>query len=201
MIGGTARKSSIATLLSMIIFGYSQPGICATADLAREGDELLGKPAPELQDLTWLNSPALSMKSLRGHVVLIRFWLIDCPYCKATAPALNYLHEKYANQGLVVIGVHHPKSDAARNIDLVRKGAAELGFKFPVATDDHWTTVNSFWLANNKRTYTSATFLIDKQGKIRWIHPGGEIRMEYGSAKLSEFENLEREIQNLLSEK
>jgi peroxiredoxin len=200
MISSSAMNLKLATLLSMFVFSYSQPAIRAAADPAREGDELLGKPAPQLQDLTWLNSPALSMKDLRGHVVLIRFWLIDCPYCKSTAPALNYLYDKYGKQGLVVIGVHHPKSDAARDLDRVRKGAGELGFKFPIATDDHWTTVNSYWLANNKRSYTSASFLIDKQGRIRWIHPGGEIRMEYGSAKLSEFENLEREIQILLAE-
>ncbi len=190
-------QSAILAVLAAI--GLGQVKAQAAGD--QEGAELIGQKAPEFQNLTWLNSPPLTIKSLRGQVVLIRFWLIDCPYCRTTAPALNYLFQKYRSRGLVVIGIHHPKSEAAHNLELVRKGAEELDFQFPLASDNQWSTVKSFWLSGHNRSYTSASFLLDKQGQICWIHPGGEIRMEYGRAKLSEFEMLEREIQKLLVEK
>jgi peroxiredoxin len=164
-----------------------------------EGAELIGQPAPEFSQLKWLNCPPLTLAELRGKVVLMRFWLIDCPYCQRTAPALNELLDKYGKDGLVVIGIHHPKSDHAKEESPVRKGAEELHFKFPLAMDNSWATVNAYWLAKRKRTYTSATFLIDKHGIIRWIHPGGEIIRD-DSSQGSAFASLEQTIKDLLIE-
>src|ERR1700722_1351067 len=82
---------------------------------AQEGKELIGQQAPEFSGLKWLNTPPLSMQSLHGKVVLIRFWLIDCPLCSGSAQALNEIYEKYRNKGVVVIGIHHPKSEPAHN--------------------------------------------------------------------------------------
>lgn len=98
-----------------------------------EGAELIGKPAPGLSGLTWLNSGPLRIEDLRGKVVLIRFWLVGCPYCENTAPALAGLHGKYGGDGLVVIGIHHPKSERTKDDALVLKAAKGLGFGFPVA--------------------------------------------------------------------
>lgn len=141
---------------------------------AREGSELIGTKAPDLSGLTWLNSEPLGIKELRGKVVLIRFWLIDCPYCENTAPSLVELYDKYGDEGLVVIGIHHPKSEKARDRELVMSRAEKLGFKFPIAQDDDWKVINEYWLGGSKRSYTSSSILIDKNGIIRFVHDGGE---------------------------
>ena len=93
----------------------------------REGKELLGTPAPAWNPKKlWLNSKPLSLEDLRGKVVLVRFWLVECPLCERTAPALNNLYKKYRKRGLEIIGFHHPKSRRSAggiSVDVFRKGA------------------------------------------------------------------------------
>ena len=57
--------------------------------IAKEGDELIGKPAPEWGTLEWMNSQPLTLNELADKVVLIRWWTETCPFCAASAPALN----------------------------------------------------------------------------------------------------------------
>ncbi len=138
-------------------------------------DKLIGQSAPEWQVTNWMNSPALHLKDLRGKVVLVRWWTApNCPYCRATAPALNEFYERYHAQGLEVIGFYHHKSPEPLEVETVRKYATKFGFKFPVAVDSDWKTLHQWWLDGGQRDFTSVSFLIDRQGVIRHIHPGGE---------------------------
>jgi peroxiredoxin len=149
-----------------LLFGTSQ---------LSAADKMIGQPAPEWQVSDWMNSPALHLKDLRGKVVLVRWWTApDCPYCRATAPALNEFFEKYHDQGLEVIGFYHHKSPEPLQIEAVRKYAAKFGFKFPVAVDSDWKTLHQWWLDGGQRDFTSVSFLVDRHGVIRHIHPGGE---------------------------
>src|SRR5262245_33780823 len=59
-----------------------------------EGRELLGTSAPEWKGIRWIQGGPLDLSALRGKVVLLRFWLIDCPYCEKTAPALREFWSK-----------------------------------------------------------------------------------------------------------
>src|SRR6185503_19440795 len=95
--------------------------------------------------------------------------------CRHTAPALVEMDRRFRDKGLVVIGIHHPKEPASRNAEVWRKVADEYGFQFALAQDQEWATVKSWWLEREKQhSFTSATFLVDRAGKIRWLHPGGE---------------------------
>lgn len=162
--------------VGLLIAVFAALGVCqaGTPYAPREGRELIGKPAPEFVGLQWIDPEQrpLTMRDLRGKVVLVRFWLRDCPFCSATAPALNRLQTDFGSQGLQVIGIHHPKSEAAREVDYVWEGARNLGFKFPVAMDNDWQTLRRWWLTRH-RGYTSATLLVDRRGIIRWVHDGG----------------------------
>ena len=166
-----------------------------------EGAELIGRPAPALSGLTWLNSEPLSIEGLRGKVVLIRFWLVGCPYCKNSAPALAELYEKYGGDGLVVIGIHHPKSERTRDDALVLKAAKGLGFEFPVAQDRDWKVINAYWLGGARRSYTSSSILIDKKGIIRFVHDGGEFYSSEDNpdADLA-YKTIDAKIRELLAE-
>jgi peroxiredoxin len=171
--------------------GYSDCGRAAEADLkkressktyefAPEIKALIGTPAPEFaDDLQWANCPPLTMAKLRGHPVFIRFWYRNCAMCQATAPVMNELYDDYAKDGLVVIGIHHAKTSLGDKISDVAKAAEEAGFKFPVAVDNSWHTVSSFWIRSASRAYSSASFLIDKNGIIVWGHDMG--RLEKGT--------------------
>src|SRR5437762_15628 len=72
--------------------------------VASAADKLIGTKPPEWQVTHWLSSAPLRLKELRGKVVLVRWWTApDCPYCKASAPALNEFYDKYHAAGLEVI--------------------------------------------------------------------------------------------------
>jgi len=165
-----------------------------------DGAELIGKPAPDLRLEHWLNSPALNTSDLRGHVVLLRWFTDGCPLCAATAPALIKLENEFGNRGFTVIGVFHPKPAGDWNVDRARNAAASLGFAFPVALDGDWSALKRWW--PGARDYTSVSFLVDKRGTIRYVHPGGEYHeAETGHALCRrDFKDIEANIRKLLAE-
>ena len=67
-------------------------------------------PAPELKGIrAWINSEPLTIKELRGKVVLVDFWTYSYVNCIRTFPYLREWNAKYADDGLVIIGVHTPE--------------------------------------------------------------------------------------------
>jgi peroxiredoxin len=147
---------------------------------AAEGAELLGRAAPPWRVEHWINSRPLELAALRGRVVLVRFWTApDCPFCSASAPALNDFHARYAEHGLTVIGFYHHKGGGPLDARDVERYARLFGFRFPVAIDPDWQTLRAYWL-DAPRRFTSASFLIDRRGVIRHVHAGG--KYEHGDA-------------------
>jgi thiol-disulfide isomerase/thioredoxin len=150
------------------------------------GDDLIGSAALPFRFEAWLNSAPLTLQELRGNVVLVRWWTDTCPFCASSAPALRALHEEYADRGLKVIGVFHPKAGRDDPLDVARvqRTVAARQFVFPVAIDWNWRegTLKDWWLGGVERPATSVTFILDKAGIIRFIHPG----MEYHDANGSE---------------
>lgn len=141
---------------------------------AADGGTLVGTAAPAWTVEHWLNSSPLTLEELRGDVVLVRWWTApECPFCTATAPSLNDFHARYAQRGLRVIGFYHHKSRSALNTADVERYTKLFGFQFPVAIDPEWTTLRTWWLGSSRR-YTSVSFLIDRRGIIRFVHPGGQ---------------------------
>ncbi|MEX1366365.1 MAG: TlpA disulfide reductase family protein [Nannocystaceae bacterium] len=142
---------------------------------SRGGRDRVGQPAPAWGPMQWLLSDPLSLSDLRGRVVLIRFWTDTCPFCRATAPALAELDADYRERGVSVIGMYHPKP---RGAEPTRQHVAEVvegwGWRFPVALDLDWSVLDAFWLADADREYTSVSFVLDRQGVIRYVHPGPE---------------------------
>jgi peroxiredoxin len=160
--------------LSIKVSLFLLPACLGAASLAHAEEKLLGTPAREWQLTDWLNSRPLTLKGLRGKVVLVRWWTGEgCPFCAATAPALREFHSQYAARGLVVVGVYHHKGKGPHKKETVKKWVQEFGFRFPVALDPDWQTLKRWWLNDGRRKWTSVSFLIDRKGVIRHIHPGG----------------------------
>jgi peroxiredoxin len=152
-------------------------GCLSVSPAASAESKLIGTTAKEWQLTDWINSKPLSVKALRGKVILVRWWTGDgCPFCAATAPALREFHAQYAAKGLIVIGVYHHKTRGPLKTEKVRQYVKEFGFHFPVATDPGWRTLKSWWLNGPNRKWTSVSFLIDRKGVVRHIHPGGSYR-------------------------
>jgi peroxiredoxin len=162
------------SLLALVAMGISPPAHGPETWIPKEGRELIGTRAPEWRGIRWLQGGPLSLADLRGKVVLLRFWLIDCPYCERSAPALRAWSDAYGDRGLVVVGLHHPKSEAARDPAAVERAARTYGFDFPVGLDNDWTTIRAYGVGRIFHDFTSVSFLIDRSGIIRFIHDGGE---------------------------
>ena len=123
--------------------------------------------APELANGAWINSEPLTLKSLHGRVVLIEFWTFACYNCRNTLPTVIKWDSQYRDQGLTIIGVHTPESDLESNLNDVRREVAELGIKYPVVTDNDYST----WKAYGVEAWPTL-FVLDKQGRVRWTHVG-----------------------------
>ena len=78
---------------------------CLVLQSAAMADVPAGGPAPEISGESWINSPPLSLAALRGKVALVEFWTFACWNCQHVEPQLKRWHERYAEKGLVIVGV------------------------------------------------------------------------------------------------
>lgn len=142
-------------------------------------------PMPDLSGAVgWINSPALSSKSLRGKVVVIDFWTYSCINCLRALPYVEGWAAKYKDNGLVVIGVHTPEFAFEKERANVEKAVRDLKIGYPVAIDSDYR----IWQAFNNH-YWPAHYFIDGKGRIRYHHFGE-----------GEYDESERVIQQLLKE-
>lgn len=165
------------------------PGVVITILLAgwfslRSADAMVGKPAPDIANPTWLNSAPLRMSDLRGKVVMVEFWTFGCYNCRNVEPYVKEWHRQFADQGFVVIGVHSPEFSHEREVENVKRYLKEHDIRFPVPIDNEFSTWNRY---GNR--YWPAMYLIDKRGIIRYVKIG-----EGG------YRETERQIQVLLAE-
>jgi peroxiredoxin len=178
--------------------------LAAATDPEAAGAELIGTKAPGWKGVEWLNTKPLRLEDLRGKVVLVRWWTDTCPYCRRSAPALNEFHARYARRGLIVIGMYHPKPiDRSITASEIRAAAQERGFGFPIAIDRGWSVLRRWWLDGGRRSATSVSFLIDRRGVIRHIHPGPAFHREVvrGDEQPSrDFVELNRMIDQVLND-
>ena len=117
----------------------------------------------------WVNSEELVLAELQAEnkVVLIDFWTYTCINCIRTLPYLKQWHDKYADRGLVIIGIHTPEFEFEKSLDNVKEAIEGFEIKYPVVQDNNYWTWNAF---NNR--YWPAKYLIDKDGYIRYSHFG-----------------------------
>ncbi len=191
------RRLTLALLLfaPVVVSGTTAP----------DGQDRVGVTAPEFKLQKWINSTPLEVGDLRNKVVLVRWWTDMCDLCAATAPALRKLQEKYGSQGFQVIGVFHPKPSGDWDLDRVKRAASKYEFTFPIALDGDWSALKRWWLDGAQRDYTSVSFILDKHGVIRYVHPGGEFHESNGSPAHQmcerDFKAIERTVAQLLAEK
>ena len=144
-----------------------------------------GNCAPEFAGTQeWINSQPLLMQELRGKVVLIDFWTYSCINCIRTLPFLQTWHERYADEGLVIVGVHTPEFEFEKVYDNVVQATKDMGVAWPVVQDNG----RSVWDSYNNR-FWPAKYLIDKDGVIQYRH--------FGEGRYAE---TEQEIRRLLED-
>ena len=122
--------------------------------------------APEFTDTQdWFNTPGdrpLTLKELRGHVVLIDFWTYTCINCLRTLPYVKGLYAQYHKYGLDVIGVETPEFTFEQEAGNVRQAIASDGIKYPVVQDNKYGTWDAW-----QNEYWPAEYLVDAKGQVR----------------------------------
>ncbi len=125
-------------------------------------------PAPDFAGITqWLNSPALTMKQLRGKVVLVDFWTYSCINCIRTLPHITAWDAQYRDKGLVIIGIHSPEFEFEKNPENVKQAVARYSIHYPVALDNQLDTWQNF-----RNLYWPAHYLINQEGMVVYTHFG-----------------------------
>jgi peroxiredoxin len=175
-----------------------------TKEQQSELDELLGKPfdlshirqvaciAPEIRNVEgWLNTESLTLKELRGKVVVVHFWAFSCINCVHNLPHYQAWYEKFPRQELAIIGIQTPETESERSIDNLSRKVDEYKIAYPVALDatsENWKAwANNMW---------PSVYLIDKQGQVRnWWY--GELNWQGGHGE----EFMRKKIEELLAEK
>ncbi len=138
-----------------------------------------GKPAPDFT----LNDQAgrpVRLADLRGKVVLVNLWATWCPPCRAEMPDLAATYQAHRDEGFVILGV-----DDQEPPETVSKFLATSPLPYTILLDPDSRVARAFGV-----DYLPASFLIDRQGKMRAALPGQSSRPK-----------LEAAIKPLLAEK
>lgn len=145
-------------------------------------------PSSELPSLSggtgWINGDPVTSESLRGKVVLIDFWTWDCINCQHTLPHVRDWANKYASQGLVVIGVHTPEYPWEKPISSVKNAVNKWQLPYRVVADNNY----KIWSAFGNQ-YWPAHYYFDAKGQLR-----------YTSFGEGNYDKQEQVIQQLLKE-
>jgi cytochrome c biogenesis protein CcdA/thiol-disulfide isomerase/thioredoxin len=142
--------------------------------------------APEIRGISqWFNSNGESLENLKGKVVLVDFWTYSCINCQRTLPYITKLYDTYKDKGLVVLGLHAPEFQFEKVPANVQKAVTENKINYPVGLDNDFKTWNAY-----ENQFWPASYLIDKEGKIRRTHFGE-----------GEYAETEKAVRFLLDEK
>ena len=145
-----------------------------------------GRPAPSIGQIGTLGGGKASLEKYRGRVVVLDFWATWCPPCRMSIPVLQGVHNQYAKQGVVVLGV----SDEPASV--VGPFAKKQSMTYPLATDP-----GAAGAAMQRYRVSSIPSLvvIDKKGRVRLHEVGFDPRP--GGTK----EKLDALVKKLVAEK
>ncbi len=143
-------------LIGLVIFSICAGGILLLSHCSKEKTQPpLGLP-PDFT-LKTFDGQEITLSQLKGKVVLLDFWATWCGPCKESIPHLIQLYKNYRKNGFELVGMNVDRGDA----EVVRRYIKSMDIPYPVVTAPE-EVVRSY-----RVTGIPATFLIDKEGKIR----------------------------------
>ena len=130
-----------------------------------------------------INSAPLTLKSLRGKVVVIDFWAFDCEPCIEAMPHIQQLNQKYGPEGLLVIGVHTPRAEYEKDVTKLRDAITKMRIKFPVVVDNQQKIFRDYLC-----DLWPSQFVVDGNGLVRYSHGG-----------VGRYDDMEQVVEQLLN--
>lgn len=134
----------------------------ATASV-KAPDTSFGDPV-ELVNLEWVNSEPQKIANHKGKVILLEFWNRFCTRCQRLHPEILEYRNKYSSDDLVILTIHVPATPDDKDPEFFKGIVEELNIEYPVALDNNYENWNNYGVE-----YTGTLFLIDRNGKIRYM--------------------------------
>lgn len=156
------EERSLKSGVALLCAGAVLLGACVPSSEGPARVEV-GLPAPAYVSQT-LSGDSVSLASLRDKVVLLNVWATWCHPCRTEIPELRDIHARYKDRGLELVGV---SVDAEGNDEGIREFMKEFEMNYPVWRDPSERVSTQFLVIG-----VPATFLIDRQGILRWRKTG-----------------------------
>jgi thiol-disulfide isomerase/thioredoxin len=116
----------------------------------------LGEMAPEIKAIDWINlKDPVTLKGLRGKVVLLEFWATWCGPCIEIIPRLNELHQKFSSRDFQLLSL---VLEGHKTMD---RFLTKRSVKYPIGLES--TSADDYGV-----TGIPHAFLIDRHGKVIW---------------------------------
>ena len=177
------RRSTPAEelLTAVAVAAAAFPAIASGADIGANGTDRVAVPRVTAST-SGAQLPVLDLAAHRGKVIYVDFWASWCGPCRKSFPWMQAMQRELGGRGLVVltVNVDAERADAERFL-------AEYGGELPVVFDSQGQLAELYKLQG-----MPSSFLIDRQGKIRYRHRG---------FRDSDPANYAAEISQLLDEK
>jgi len=153
MLGMALKKQLKPLVQGMMILVLAQSSVLMAQSAGEEAQDFT---------LKQLDSDNLRLKELRGQVVLLNFWASWCAPCRKELPLLDDMHKKYEDLGFTVLGVNTDNDP-----QLAKDVLAKIPVDFPNVLDSDNEVVEQY-----KVEAMPSTYIIDRLGKVRYVHLG-----------------------------
>jgi cytochrome c biogenesis protein CcmG, thiol:disulfide interchange protein DsbE len=154
----------------LVIFHSACSGVVSSATQSLKTAPRVGCLAPDFS-LTASDGSLVRLSDFRGSPLFVNFWDVKCMYCRYEMPRIQKMHQTYADQGLVVLGVN--KEDSASDVQVYMD---RMKLTYPMLLDSDGKVSDDYLIQGLPYSY-----FIDKDGVIRAIYIG-----EMTSAKMEE---------------
>jgi peroxiredoxin len=172
----------VLAMIAVLLLGaawtvFSRPGAASTTSYNAPPSPRIGFAAPDFT-LDTLDGGSITLSELRGRPVMLNFWASWCLPCRTEMPAIERVHQRLEEQGLVIIGLNATSQDTEA---AARAFAQEFGLTFPVALDRDGSASAQYELMGLPSTY-----FIDREGIVRDVIIGGPMSEGVMLAKIEE---------------
>ena len=194
--------NALAILIVFTLMVASQPPKVQPLPAHRGGQDLVGTRWPDPAFEHRLGGGNADAK-VAPKATLYRWWTDGCPHCRLSLPAFERLRRAYGDRGLQIVAVYHPKPPGTVQPEAVERMARTLGYTGALAVDERWRVLRRLYLDTGRRRATSASFLVDATGVIRFVHPGPQIFPSGdpdASVQNADYEALDESIRAILAE-
>lgn len=156
---GRLSMGSIILLIGVLMV----VGTIGLALLRQNQSQPKSGDAPDFTVATF-DGETFRLSDQRGKIVVINFWGSWCAPCRAEAPALQRVYERYRDKGVVILGITYLESSPQDSLDFIE----EYGLTYPNAPDPRAE------IAEKKYHIRGApeNFVIDQDGNIAYFHLG-----------------------------